>query len=475
MSNFSNKKYFLLFACVLSIAGFNIFFRLGSTKAHSWDEAMYGINAYEMIQNNEYILTTFGEDTDDHHSLKPPLGLWLIIAGYKIFGYNLFALRFASAISGFGCIVIIMLILYKKSLQLEALISGLVLATTYSFLCHHSARSGEYDILLTFFICISVLSIETVKNNFLKSAIIGLMISLSFLLKSFAAIYLILIVILYIFISKQYKELKINHFILLALFSLAPILAWGYLRYIKDGYGFLQKMVQLDLLERSARTVHGHSGGYSYYFIKMMEKNWYWILMFLSTLWLIRKKINSELIKKHVLYIIWFLVPITVATLIKTKLSWYIIPSYPALAIITAICIGIYLKDKHVKQRNKVVLILAILIITLGAEVRITSKILSRQPTNFHKALNQIPSNLYKGSNIYSNYWSQSNRFISKVVNGFDNVCTDNFKEGFLLRATDNDLFIGKEKDINVKNKDKLAVILDYKGWLVVKKKDNPR
>ena len=427
-----------------------------------------------MIQNNEYIITTFGEDTDDHHSLKPPLGLWLIIAGYKLFGYNLFALRFASAISGFGCIVIIMLILYRKNLKMEALISGLVLATTYSFLCHHSARSGEYDVLLTFFICISVLSIETVKNNSLKSAMVGLMISLSFLLKSFAAIYLILIVILYIFISKRYKKFKINHLILLILFSLAPILAWGYLRYIKDGYSFLQKMVQLDLLERSTRTVHGHSGGYSYYFIKIMEKNWYWILTFLSTLFLIRKKINLSLIKKHILYIIWFLVPITVATLIKTKLVWYIMPSYPALAIITALSIGIYFRDTNIRKKNKMVLVAVILLITLGAEIRITSKILSRQPTDFQKALNQIPSNLYKGCNLYSNYWSQSNTFIAKVINGFNNVCTDNFKEGFLPKATGNDLFMGKEKDINVENKAALTVIVDYKGWLVVRKKDNP-
>ncbi|MCK4948365.1 MAG: glycosyltransferase family 39 protein [Candidatus Aureabacteria bacterium] len=475
MSNFSNKKYFLLFACVLSIAGFNIFFRLGSTKAHSWDESTYGVDAYEMIQNNEYIITTFGEDTDDHHSLKPPLGLWLIIAGYKLFGYNLFALRFASAISGFGCIVIIMLILYRKNLKMEALISGLVLATTYSFLCHHSARSGEYDVLLTFFICISVLSIETVKNNSLKSATVGLMISLSFLLKSFAAIYLILIVILYIFISKRYKEFKINHLILLILFSLAPILAWGYLRYIKDGYSFLQKMVQLDLLERTTRAVHGHSGGYSYYFIKMMEKNWYWILTFLSTLFLIRKKINSGVIKKHVLYVIWFLVPITVATFIKTKLSWYIVPSYPALAIITALSIGIYLKDKNIQKKNKKILVAVILLITLGAEVRITSKILSRQPTNFHKALKQIPSQLYEGCNIYSNYWSQSNIFIAKVVNGFNYAFCDNFKEGFLPKAIHNDVFMGKEKDINVKNKDELTVIAAYKDWLVIKKRDNPR
>jgi len=427
-----------------------------------------------MIQNNEYIITTFGEDTDDHHSLKPPLGLWLIIAGYKLFGYNLFALRFASAISGFGCIVIIMLILYRKNLKMEALISGLVLATTYSFLCHHSARSGEYDVLLTFFICISVLSIETVKNNSLKSAMVGLMISLSFLLKSFAAIYLILIVILYIFISKRYKKFKINHLVLLILFSLAPILAWGYLRYIKDGYSFLQKMVQLDLLGRSTRTVHGHSGGYSYYFIKIMEKNWYWILTFLSTLFLIRKKINLSLIKKHILYIIWLLVPITVATLIKTKLVWYIMPSYPALAIITALSIGIYFRDTNIRKKNKMVLVAVILLITLGVEVRITSKILSRQPTDFQKALNQIPSNLYKGCNLYSNYWSQSNTFIAKVINGFNNVCTDNFKEGFLQKAKGNDLFMGKEKDINVENKAALTVIVDYNGWLVVRKKDNP-
>ena len=117
------------------------------------------------------------------------------------------------------------------------------------------------------------------------------------------------------------------------------------------------------------------------------------------------------------------------------------------------------------------VLISAILIIVLGAEVRIVSKILSRNPNDFQKTLHKIPINLYAGCNIYSNYWSPSNVFVYKVVNGFNNISSDNFRDGFLLRSTTDDLYIGKEKDFNVENKDMLTVIADYKGWLVVKKK----
>jgi 4-amino-4-deoxy-L-arabinose transferase-like glycosyltransferase len=49
-----------------------------------------------MLQNGQYSFTTY-QNTPDLWNLKPPLGAWAITLSYRIFGVNLFALRFFSA------------------------------------------------------------------------------------------------------------------------------------------------------------------------------------------------------------------------------------------------------------------------------------------------------------------------------------------------------------------------------------------
>ena len=86
---------------------------------------------------------TFRNKTD-YESLKPPLGLWCIALSYKIFGYNLFALRFYSVLATIFSVVLVMLILRKREMKLASLLAGFVLATSYAFLFRHSGRVGEF-------------------------------------------------------------------------------------------------------------------------------------------------------------------------------------------------------------------------------------------------------------------------------------------------------------------------------------------
>lgn len=89
-----NFRYYCLI--ILILAGFNLFFNLGAYPVNDWDEARHGVSAFEMIHNHNYINVTFGGKTE-YWNLKPPLGIWLIALSYKVFGTNVFALRFPSA------------------------------------------------------------------------------------------------------------------------------------------------------------------------------------------------------------------------------------------------------------------------------------------------------------------------------------------------------------------------------------------
>ena len=100
----SKEKRQTMSACaalvvIFSITCFYLFFRLDAPKVVDYDEARHGINAYEMIQNDDYLVHTY-EGELDYWNLKPPFSYWVVALGYRLFGYNRLGLRFFSALCG---------------------------------------------------------------------------------------------------------------------------------------------------------------------------------------------------------------------------------------------------------------------------------------------------------------------------------------------------------------------------------------
>src|ERR1051325_1205158 len=78
-------------ALVLGLAAFNLTFRLGHEIVVDWDESLYGISAWEMLCNNQWLATTF-RGSIDYYNTKPPLNIWLLALSFKAFGPNLISL-----------------------------------------------------------------------------------------------------------------------------------------------------------------------------------------------------------------------------------------------------------------------------------------------------------------------------------------------------------------------------------------------
>ena len=103
---FFEKFYWIFFAAACLTLAFYCFRCLDVQYVDSWDEARHGVNAYEMIQNGDYIRHTYNYVVDDWN-LKPSISYWGIILGFRIFGYSVLGLRFCSALAylltGIGC------------------------------------------------------------------------------------------------------------------------------------------------------------------------------------------------------------------------------------------------------------------------------------------------------------------------------------------------------------------------------------
>lgn len=111
---FDTKKliWVLYLLVTLSCLFFILFHNLGNNAIADWDEARHGINAYEMIHNKNWIVSTY-QYKPDLWNLKPPISYYCISLAYLIFGYSVFSLRVYSAVSIIAVYLISMVFLHK--------------------------------------------------------------------------------------------------------------------------------------------------------------------------------------------------------------------------------------------------------------------------------------------------------------------------------------------------------------------------
>ena len=362
----SDDKYFLLISFLLIlIAGFNLFYCLGDLPINDWDEARHGVSAFEMNGNGNFTYTTF-QGATDYWNLKPPLGIWLIAGSFRLFGNNPFALRFPSALAALFSIIFTIYIAKRLYNSLVAILSGCVMATSFWFLFIHSGRTGDFDAQMTLLVILAVvflIKMDDKRGYFYWSAFI---IGLAFLLKSFAILQILIILVCYLYFSKKYRMFKLHHYLYFVLVLMIPILIWGVLRYSYDGMKFFQSMFSYDLFKRSTTGLEGHNENILYYVYFIIWGLFPWSIF---TWWIpfYRKKYDKKeyLLRNETLLMIWILVPLLLFSIAQTKCFWYIYPAYPPTAILIGLLLAEFFKSNYAFQRKRTVLIVFLIFILL--------------------------------------------------------------------------------------------------------------
>ena len=339
-------RWIIPFLLFLAIFSFVAFFRLGVPKIENWDEARHGVNAYEMLVNQEYVLSTYGF-SPDYYNLKPPLSYWLIALSYKIFGFNAFALRFYSALGYFLTGVFVSLSLKKHHGKISSLVSLLLFTMSFDLFSHQMARTGDADALYILFYTISMLStIEYVDNEKPKYLYFAsFSFSLAFLTKSFHAGCIVVTMAVILLLTKKMRTLSTKTCIISIICALLPILLWAAARYGKDGFTFMEAMFSYDFIARSSKPLEGHTGSYLYYVKGMLD---YWSTRVLVILFLIgfhiQLKSRTQISMRHVSYIIWGIIPLVLFSIARTKLLRYVYPANIALIVIGSVSFASFLQ-----------------------------------------------------------------------------------------------------------------------------------
>ncbi len=135
-----------------AIAGILFFVNLGATHLWDVDEAIFSQAAKEMYERGDAVTPYFnGAVFPD----KPPVMYWLMMTAYEAFGTTEFAARFWSAVFGVGSVLLTYRLARLVFSPSVAFWSGLILATSLNF--NVIARAATPDSFLTFFCTLAML------------------------------------------------------------------------------------------------------------------------------------------------------------------------------------------------------------------------------------------------------------------------------------------------------------------------------
>ena len=319
-----------------------IFGHLDSLPIRIWDEARLAINAYEMLNNGDFIVTHF-DGNPDMWNTKPPLLIWFQVFFMKIVGVNELAVRLPSAIAAFFT-SIILLIFSHRYLKNSwfGFIAVLVLITSHGYINLHATRTGDYDALLTLFTTLSGLLFFSYceKQNYKHLYLFFLFTALAILTKSVTGLIFLPAIFIYSIVQKQLIPLlKSKHFYI-GLFSFLGLVIGYYLLREANNTGYIAAVQENELGGRYLEVIENHQHGFWFYynnFIDFQISVWHlFIPCGLITGFVIKnKKINRLTLFSFLMIINFFLVISTA----QTKLEWYDVPLYPFLAILIAIFI----------------------------------------------------------------------------------------------------------------------------------------
>jgi len=326
----SRKFWFILFASLLLLVLPNSLY-----SAFDKDEPKYLEAAWEMVKSGDYITPYYNYE---YRFDKPVLVYWIIAAGYWLFGVNEFGGRVFVSLFGVFTVLLLFWWLYRRKGENFAFVSSLVLLTSLDFIVMASVAMP--DILLTFFITASLIfffeGYSTSNKNFYRLAFF--FAALGTLTKGPVALALPgLIAVIFLALRRDLiKTLKEIPWFTGFLIYLAVVLPWYGAVLAKHGRQFFMDFIVFHNIHRFTAKIPGHPTQWWYYLA-----NYFWIFLpwsfifpfalyrlFKTRAWITDAILNFSLV--------WFFTVVVFFQIAHTKLAHYLLPSFPAFAVLTA-------------------------------------------------------------------------------------------------------------------------------------------
>jgi 4-amino-4-deoxy-L-arabinose transferase-like glycosyltransferase len=322
-------------AVILLLAVFCFFvflYHLGGLALFEPDEGRNAEKAREILLIHEWVtpLEDFMPVLD-----KPMFFYWLIALSYKAFGVSEWSARLPSALAGLGTALVIFLLVIEFRGRWSALWSTLVMVSSLEFFL--LSRTVIFDMVLTFFV---TLSLSLFLHALHSDQALQRRSCLFLMYASAAAAALVkgpigiilpgMVIFVYLALTRSWRRLRELHLFTGALIVLLIVTPW-YLWVEMKNPGYLRYFI---LEENFLRFLTPHFN---------RTRPWYYFFLVLGVGFL-----PWSLVLPHIVYrywqrppddfslfmVLWAALPFLFFSLSGAKLPHYILPIFPALAVL---------------------------------------------------------------------------------------------------------------------------------------------
>jgi 4-amino-4-deoxy-L-arabinose transferase-like glycosyltransferase len=332
---FQNDFVLILFLLVFSLSLYT--FKLGDCPFFNPDEGIHAQVAKNMVVDGDWITPRFnGQNFYD----KPILYYWLNALSFKLFGINEFAARFPAAL--LGALGVLVTFLLGKALydRWTGFMGAVILSISFEYL--FLSRLVVHDISLTFGILLSLfLFYYGSQQHKVPAWVIPLFYgSLAWSVLAKGPLGLILpgmIIVPYIFLIKDWrliKELRPG----LGMIIFLPLVAAWYVPVSLRNRDFLYHFIVHKHLQQFLSAAKASHREPFYFYLPVFMGGFFPWSCFLpyalvKTLSPFKKLADR---KQDLLLILWLVVPFIFFSIASAKLNTYILPVYPAAALLVA-------------------------------------------------------------------------------------------------------------------------------------------
>ena len=323
----------LIILLVLGVTLF--FFRLGSRPLWDTDEGMHAATSKDMVLSGDYITPRLnGESFYD----KPVLFNWLAAASLRVFGFTEFAARLPAAVLGLSTVLLTYFLGRRMFNATVGLLGGVILATGIEYII--LSRIVVHDIALVFFMTLALFAyycaFESKKRRTICLMIFYASLGLATLTKGPIGLLLpTLIVGLFLLVMKRLtflKEMRLGWGITGFLLITAP---WYILIMLRNpdyaGYFFLKQNL-MNFISAEAR----HPGPFYYYFHTLFGGFFPWsVFLPLALIHGVNRRSEEHGVARRYL-LLWLGVVFVFFSTASSKLTPYILPLFPAAALLVA-------------------------------------------------------------------------------------------------------------------------------------------
>ncbi|HYL05794.1 MAG TPA: glycosyltransferase family 39 protein [Thermoanaerobaculia bacterium] len=412
---------------VLALMAGNVFLRLGSSSVNDFDEARYGVTAFEMQQHGGLVVPTYAGEKE-LLALKPPLGYWLMALSFRLFGGSALAMRLPSALCALAAVAVSMIWARRWFNRRASIFAGLIVATTFGYLSHHGARSGDFDSCLTFILLLVAVRLPELNESAWSVVPIAVLLACGFLLKSFAIVPMVVVAAGYLLWTGAWRRQRLVP-CLAALGVFGVIVgAWAALRWRADGSpDFLLRMVREDVVGRSTAIVDESTSSPVGYLAALFDRFAPWPLVILAAAGAALRSGRPLRLRRGrvmALLLLWAGLPLVIVSAMRTQHHWYLDPTYPALAMLAAG--GALWLVRRSPGRLRILAVAGLVALPLGlCEARLLGRVLVKEPMSadqrFLRSLRPLAASGCREVRSTC-ILAYSERFILEVEDGFEIV-----------------------------------------------------